>query len=319
MKEPKKSTRQLYRRPETDCRCSTLYWEPDFTHIESEEEFRALVESASKDDASRDWIIGSERGWKVFDILNKQGFDFENGIILDLGSGFGGLSLFLSNQTKEVVSLDINKRLLCIAHRRKGFLKRSNVHTMLGNAVKIPLKSESLDLALIIGVLEWVPSSDSKRNPEDLQLETLKGVHKVLKKNGMLLLAIENRYYLGYWLGRKDHHTGLRFVPVLPRRFADLISKAIKGESYLNWTPSYSTLSCMLQNAGFTILKAYVGIQSYTSPKEVADINNRSEIMEKLDSAGLGKVDRILWKTINSFGLMKTLSGNFIFLCSKTR
>ncbi len=295
-----------------------MYWEADLAQIRSEEEFRALVERVSKDEASRDWVIGSSRGKIVYDILDKQGFDFENGTILDIGSGFGGLSLFLSDHVKEVVSLDMNRKLLYVTHRRKCWLRSSNVNTMLGNAVNIPLKKESLDLALIIGVLEWVPLSNPRRNPQAIQLETLKGVREKLKKKGMLLLAIENRYYLMYWLGTKDHHAGLRYVPILPRRFSNFISKAVNGEPYLTWTYSYSALNHILHDAGFTVLKTYVGIPSYTSPREAADVNSRSEITRKLDSAGLGKRAVVTWKAINSLGLMKTLSSNFIFLCSRT-
>jgi SAM-dependent methyltransferase len=160
-------------------------------------------------------------------------------------------------------------------------------------------------MAVVIGVLEWVPSSYPKDDPEDLQFETLKEIRRVLKENGKLLLAIENRYYLGYWLGRIDHHTGLRFVPLLPRKLASFISRITRGEPYLNWTHSYWKLNEILQRAGFKVLKIFVGIPSYTLPDEIADVSNEKEVLNKLDSAKLQKLNAIVWKMLNAMKLMK--------------
>jgi ubiquinone/menaquinone biosynthesis C-methylase UbiE len=293
-----------------------MYKEIDMTKIQSEEEFRKYIKQ-NFDHADKDWTIGTLRGKRISDILMKYNFDFENGIVLDLGSGFGGISLFFARKSKRLLSLDINKKLLTVTHKRLKFLNQTNNHTMVGNAVTIPLKAQSLDLTCVIGTLEWVPCSDSNSNPEDLQFETLRELWRILKKDGKLLLAIENRYYLGYWLGRKDHHSGLRFVPILPRGLANIVSETIRGEPYLNWTHSYSHLSSMLERAGFKILSVYMGIPSYTFPKELVDINDKVEIGKKLESVEQGTWNGTLWKIINNLGLMKLLGGNFFFLCSK--
>lgn len=293
-----------------------MYRKIDISKIDSEKEFRALVRQKLGDDESN-WIIGYLRGRKIVQIFANCGIGLENMVVLDLGCGFGGISLYFSNVAKEVLSLDVDQMLLSITHRRRKIGDKRNVHPILGSALNIPLIDESVDICLIIGVLEWVPFSYPNFSPEHLQLKVLNEVYRILNKKGKLLLAIENRYYLGYWFGRIDHHSGLPFVPILPRRVASFLSHKVKGKPYINWTYSYSGLSKMLGKAGFKIMKTFIGIPSYTLPREIADICNRKEVASKINSARLKRLNMAVWNILNATGLLKQLGSNFILLCSK--
>ena len=289
----------------------------DVKGIRSEQGFENYVRETFHHKHTREWIIGANRGKKVFELINKFDHEIAESLILDLGCAFGGISLVLSRRTKCVIGVDINKDALGVAHLRAKISNRDNFLSILSSATNIPIKDNSLDLVLINGVLEWVPSSRPYENPESTQLEALKEVRRILKKQGMLLLAIENRYYLRYWLGTVDHHSKLRFVPVLPRKLADLISKIRKGEPYLNRTYSYFELKNLVKKTGFNILKIYIGIPDYVFPEEIVDIDDKKEIGIRIDRVRQRRSRKIVWGMINEIGLMKFFGSNFIVACQK--
>ena len=285
--------------------------------ISSEKEFKNYFKRGFRNMHSHEWILGSGRGERIFELMNRLSYNFMECRVLDLGCGYGAISLFLCEKTKEVIGVDVNKESVGVAYLRSTVLNKNNFLAVLGSATNIPIRNDSLDFVLIIGVLEWVPHSKPRENPESTQLEVLKEVRRILKRQGMLLLAIENRYYLRYWLGTRDHHSNLRFVPVLPRRIADWVSKREKGEPYLNRTYSYFELRKLVRKIGFKIMKMYIGIPDYIFPEEIAEINNKDEMRQKIDSIRQRKSRRIVWGVINKIGLMKFFSSNFIIVCQK--
>ena len=50
-----------------------------------------------------------------------------------------------------------------------------------------------------------------------MQLNGLKELHRVLKDDGSIYIAIENRIGLQYLAGYPDDHVNIRFVSFLPR------------------------------------------------------------------------------------------------------
>ena len=52
-----------------------------------------------------------------------------------------------------------------------------------------------------------------------MQISFLKKVYESLKKEGQLLLAIENKLHYGYLLGQPDPHVNLKFTTFLPKEF----------------------------------------------------------------------------------------------------
>jgi len=122
--------------------------------IHSEEEFARYVRENAGCEHDIEWVIGAQRSRKYFELLRRLNHDVSNELLLDVGSGFGGISLFLSQQTKAVVSMDVDRDLLSVTHRRAKNASRNNMFTLRASATNLPVKNDCIDLILMIGVLE---------------------------------------------------------------------------------------------------------------------------------------------------------------------
>jgi len=280
-------------------------------------ELKGIEGADTEKKSAQEQINGFERYKAISEFMNRLDHNLAESLILDLGCGLGVISLPLSKQVRWVIGVDLDKETIRATHLKTKKLNRDNFVTILGSATNIPVKSDYVDFALVIGVLEWVPCSKPYEDPESTQIEALREVRRILRRRGRLLLAIENRYYLRYWLGLTDHHSRLKFVPVLPRKIADSISRRRKGEPYLNRTYSYFELKNLLRKAGFGTLEICLGIPDYVFAEEIVNIDNKDEINEKINSVRQSKSRKIAWRTINRLGLMKFLGSNFIVACQK--
>jgi len=88
-------------------------------------------------------------------------------------------------------------------------------------------------------------------DPEAVQGAVLREAARVLKPQGQLLLAMENRFGLDYFLGVPEDHTQIKYISLLPRWLADLYSRALTGHIYRNRTYSYWGNRRALRRAGF--------------------------------------------------------------------
>jgi ubiquinone/menaquinone biosynthesis C-methylase UbiE len=124
-------------------------------------------------------------------------------IILDLGSGMGGLSTALALSGATVLPLDFNAEY-CRITRLRGRRHGLNLPATNAAGEALPFPSEAFDIVLAMDVLEHV------REPEKVLAE----ISRCLKQGGVCQLTAINR------LAFRDPHYHVRFVNWLPRRLA---------------------------------------------------------------------------------------------------
>ncbi len=149
-------------------------------------------------------------------------------VVLDVG-GYDGFILLKLKEKKEFVPiiLDLNKEALKIA-------KKKGLKIILASGTKIPLKKNSVDVLLLLDVLEHVRKDNL----------LIKEVKRVLKKNGILILTtpIKNRRLVpfinmkklhkswghvreGYTLSNIKNLLGSDFIILKSTTFFNLISR----------------------------------------------------------------------------------------------
>jgi len=121
--------------------------------------------------------------------------------ILEIGSGFGQAPPFFSHFGYKAIGGDLfprkyTQKIWNILSKKYGcsFAKF--------DGRRLPFKSESFDIVIFLGVLEYVGAEhlDSK---QETDLQFLREVWRVLKENGKLFVSIPNKYSFFKFLNKK--------------------------------------------------------------------------------------------------------------------
>lgn len=153
------------------------------------------------------------------------------GRALDVGCGFGTLPLGLADHFSLAAGAEMLPERLRYASLRARQEPWPNAHFVRSHGGQLPFAAGTFDLVTMNGVLEWA-ALYSEGEPRSLQKRMLEEARRVAAGNGFVAVAIENRYALESMLALPDTHTGLHFVTAMPRRLANVVSRARTGEPY---------------------------------------------------------------------------------------
>lgn len=137
----------------------------------------------------------------------------EGASVLEIGCGCGGISGFLCRKAQKVVGIELSKRRATInAYRNR---ECGNLEIFVGNFQDIELE-EKFDYVTLIGVLEYAALYLEDENPYEAMLRR---IQELLKPDGKILIAIENKMGLKYLNGAREDHVGKRFVGMEDYRY----------------------------------------------------------------------------------------------------
>lgn len=195
--------------------------------------------------------------------------------VLDLGCGTGTFSINLAPQVEQVTALDLGLTQLQLLQYRIEEAGIQNLRLVCaGDRRYLPFPNASFDVVLLNGVLKWI-ARDQPGNPRDLQINLLAEINRVLKPSGMLYMATDNRFSHEYFSGHPEEHTKLRFVTLLPRTLAQLLSRWKIGTPYRSYTYSRWGYRRLLSKAGFSKSHIYVSHPNYRVIEHLSDGEHR--------------------------------------------
>lgn len=125
--------------------------------------------------------------------------------VLEIGCGLGAITNMLCERCKDVTAVELSKKRATATLLRCR--ERENLKIIVGNLNDIEFEKK-FDYITLIGVLEYQGQYTDTENPF---VDFLKNIKKLLKPDGRLLIAIENKYGLKYWCGAREDHTGIPF------------------------------------------------------------------------------------------------------------
>lgn len=178
-----------------------------------EDELLRIVKSES----DYDNIIFEKGSWPILyhlsdvreNVLSWYPFD-KNATVLEIGAGCGAVTGALLKKCGRVISVDLSKkRSLINAYRHKD---KDNLEIIVANFQDVYRNiKEKFDYITLIGVFEYANIYIDDQNSQSTFLNM---IQKLLKPNGKIIIAIENRLGMKYFAGCKEDHLGQYFVGI---------------------------------------------------------------------------------------------------------
>jgi len=257
-------------------------------------------------------ILERDNRWEVFYHLSKMRESLINWYpfgkdaqVLEIGGEFGALTGALCKLCNRVVSIE----RYCL--RAEGIFKRyhtcSNLEVIAGEFLEIEFL-EKFDFVIIIGKLEY--QSGSKFISEIYE-KYLKRAKSLLKENGKLLLAIENRFGIKYFCGCIDPFSGLPFSG---------INNYPSGASGRSFTKN--EIKEILKNVGFKQMKFFYPLPDYKLPQLIFtdEYMPKSSIKERvipyyINSNTLLAYENDLYDDLVANGMFTAMCNSFFIEC----
>jgi GT2 family glycosyltransferase len=137
----------------------------------------------------------------------------ENADVLEIGSGCGTITRWMGEHFRTIDALEGNASRAIITRYRTNDL--DNVTVFCGDLLATGF-DKKYDIITLIGSLEYIPLYDSEHNdPKQTCITLLKRLKNSLKKDGILLIAIENKFGAKYFSGCVEDHTGKEFEGII--------------------------------------------------------------------------------------------------------
>jgi len=128
-----------------------------------------------------DELYGEEQMEKYIEVM-KEIENLKDKVVLDIGCGTGIMEGMLI-EAKHIIGLDISIEMIKIAKGKYG--KYYNISWVNADAENLPIKSESIDLSLMITVIQNTP------NP----LNALGEIERTLKLEGEAIVTYPKAHY----------------------------------------------------------------------------------------------------------------------------
>ncbi|MFK7831984.1 MAG: class I SAM-dependent methyltransferase [Winogradskyella sp.] len=203
-----------------------------------------------------DWPTKYHFTWERINILKPINFNTDDSV-LELGGGTGILSEYICNKVKKLVTIEGTlNRAKSVAARCKYY---NNIDIVVANFLELDMLSlfgeNSFDKITLIGVMEYVPKFSDQENPI---VNLLKICNKLVKKDGELIIAIENKIGLKYLLGyQEDHNAKAYYGPQSFYKKNDVT------------TFSRAELTAKLSGANFNSVNYYFPFPDYKLPNVI--------------------------------------------------
>ncbi len=191
------------------------------------------------------------------DIVNWYPFK-EGAEVLEIGCGLGAITEVLCEKCEKVTAVEMSKRRATATLLRCR--QKENLEIIVGNLNDIRFE-KTFDYITLIGVLEYQGSYTDGSNPYEDFLTKIKGL---LKPDGKLIVAIENKFGLKYWCGAREDHTGLPFDGINQYKIGN---KGVR-------TFSREELKNLLINSGFENTYFYYPLPDYKFPLYIYSENH---------------------------------------------
>ncbi len=192
-----------------------------------------------------------------------------SGRVLEIGAGFGALTGALCDRLSRVVVTETNH--VQADYLTKRYINRKNLTVIEGEIRNISFEDQ-FDYIIMFGHLETIANGSDE---DEIYIEYLRYLKSLLKPNGTIILAVDNRYGVRMLCGMIDKYTHRPF---------DAIANYPDGTEGRLFTREQ--LAGFIDKAGFKRKKFYSPLTDYRMPRVIYTDKMMPDrtIMERLDA-----------------------------------
>lgn len=236
--------------------------------------------------------------------------------VLEIGGGCGSITRYLAETGAEIVSVEgSHNRSKCIVQRCKDL---ENVKVICSNVEDLEF-DQKFDMITLIGVFEYTAKYSKKDNP---YIEALRFYKSLLKPDGILVIAIENKLGIKYFSGYVEDHKGIPYYGL--ENLYESRDVRTFGKKELNE---------MIISADFFETAILYPFPDYKLPKvifsESAFDNNLLNVVDLIrltknrnyspkPKANLLR-DELVWSSLHTNNLITHLSNSFLFVAKNAK
>jgi SAM-dependent methyltransferase len=230
--------------------------------------------------------------------------------VLEIGCGCGAVTRLIGERYDSVIAAEGSYSRARLARLRTADLP--NVEVVCSPYQNLGLQG-TIDIVFCIGVLEYAPTYVKADDPFATALTSMKDM---LRPEGSLVLAIENKLGLKYFANSTEDHSGTFFegiegYPRLSHEFEtfgriellQLLKKYYDDVSFYYPFPDYKIPSALLSDEAMATL----------------DVGELLGSMIERDYAGRGRMlfdNRLAWPQAVANGLARDLANSFLVVAS---
>jgi SAM-dependent methyltransferase len=216
-----------------------------------------------------------------------------NSTVLDVSSGLGAVTHALALNYHHVVSVEAAADMVRFAKVRLEQEGLKNVDLIQTRLADLPFSTDTFDLIVLNGVLEWVREWPSSGTSREAQIAVLSDLRRLLKPRGVLVIGSENRFGYTSFLRRRGHprvegkNRMCSWLDALYRRlgkpgFYRSLADSARGDG--PYTHSPNGYADLLRQAGFPVVDLWWPPNGYNSPHTMLRASNRAAIRSYCDS-----------------------------------
>ncbi len=286
------------------------YYDPKDVYSDGpvEDEMLELAKNSTPQEIAD--TLNKTTSWPVYyhfspireNILNWYPFR-EDASVLEIGAGCGAITGVLTRKCRKVVSNDLSlKRCKINAWRHRD---SENLKIMVSNFQQMAAhQTERLDYVTMIGVFEYAASYIDSADPYS---DLLNMANRMLKEDGRLLIAIENRFGAKYFAGCAEDHLGSYFSGI----------SGYSPDSKVR-TFNYQEWQALLNRNGYTEYSFYYPYPDYKFPYAVYSddkLPGKGEMIRNINNMDRERLSLFdegrFWDSLDQTGYSRDFSNSF--------
>lgn len=236
--------------------------------------------------------------------------------VLELGSGCGAVTRYLGEQGCTVEAVEGSSTRAELTRKRCKDL--SNVHVVNANFNALTFPENQYDAVFLIGVLEYAAMFlPGTKNSRESLVDILRIVQKALKPEGIVVIAIENRMGLKYWIGAGEDHFGEPDIGLYGYPAANGIRTYDKRE----WKSIFSeagtnSYTFVYPFPDYKLPRVLINEEFVSKDPHAYSLLNRVYSSDPLSGWQAGDDEFLRWKALHESGYLGEFANSFLIVAS---